>query len=162
MRHCLASHCLSVLRLTVFLCCRKLKVSHKHTFERQDNDCDDDDVADAPVCDDSQEVVFGVSENETVTVSCSVQSYPPADTFTWSFNNSLTSSLLPSSSFTSSRGSSVISYTPHSHMDFGTLLCWGTNMVGNQQTNRPCVFHIIPTGKIKKAENSLLNIHQEI
>ena len=45
-----------------------------------------------------------------------------------------------------SLGHTVITYTPRSHMDFGTLLCWGTNMVGNQQTNRPCVFHIIPTG----------------
>ena len=101
-----------------------------------------------PVCDETQDVVYGVSENESVSVSCSVNSYPPADAFTWSFNNSLTSTLLPTSSFTSSPGRSVINYTPHSHMDFGTLLCWGTNMVGNQQTNRPCVFHIIPTGTL--------------
>lgn len=103
--------------------------------------------ADAPVCDDSQDVVYGVSENETVQVSCRVRSFPAADSFTWSFNNSLTSTLLPSSTFQSGPGQSRISYTPHSHMDFGTLLCWGTNMVGNQKTNQPCVFHIIPTGR---------------
>ena len=102
---------------------------------------------DAPVCDETQDVVYGVSENETVRVTCSLRSFPAADTFTWSFNNSLTSSLLPASSYTSSPGLSVINYTPHSHMDFGTLLCWGTNMVGNQRTNEPCVFHIIPTGQ---------------
>jgi len=100
----------------------------------------------APVCDEAQDVVYGVSENETVSVSCSVKSYPAADTFTWSFNNSLTSTLLPASSYISTPGHSMITYTPHSHMDFGTLLCWGTNMVGNQKTNQPCVFHIIPTG----------------
>ena len=99
------------------------------------------------MCDETQDLVYGVSENETVSVSCSVNSFPPADTFTWSFNNSLTSSLLPPASFLSSPGHSLISYTPHSHMDFGTLLCWGTNMVGNQRTNQPCVFHIIPTGQ---------------
>ena len=104
-------------------------------------------LADAPVCDETQDLVYGVSENETVSVSCSVNSFPPADTFTWSFNNSLTSSLLPPASYLSSPGHSLISYTPHSHMDFGTLLCWGTNMVGNQRTNQPCVFHIIPTGQ---------------
>lgn len=98
------------------------------------------------MCDETQDLVYGVSENETVSVSCSVKSYPAADTFTWSFNNSLTSTLLPSSSYISTAGHSMISYTPHSHMDFGTLLCWGTNMVGNQKTNQPCVFHIIPTG----------------
>ena len=99
------------------------------------------------MCDETQDLVYGVSENETVSVSCSVNSFPPADTFTWSFNNSLTSSLLPPASYLSSPGHSLISYTPHSHMDFGTLLCWGTNMVGNQRTNQPCVFHIIPTGQ---------------
>ncbi|XP_023343205.1 uncharacterized protein LOC111712732 [Eurytemora carolleeae] len=31
-------------------------------------------------------------------------------------------------------------------MDFGSLLCWADNMVGNQKHTRPCIFHIIPTG----------------
>ena len=43
--------------------------------------------ADAPVCEEEQVVVYGVSENESVAVSCQVRSFPPADTFTWSFNN---------------------------------------------------------------------------
>jgi len=98
-----------------------------------------------PVCDDDQPAVYGVSENETVSVSCSVKSYPSAVSFTWSFNNSLTSSLLPTNSYTQEAGTSTITYTPHSHMEFGTLLCWGTNLVGNQKTSQPCVFHIIPT-----------------
>ena len=33
---------------------------------------------DVPVCDDDQPAVYGVSENETVSVSCSVKSYPSA------------------------------------------------------------------------------------
>ena len=106
-------------------------------------------ISDVPVCDETQDVVYGVSENESVSVHCRVNSYPPADAFTWSFDNSLTFTLLPTSTFTFSPGHSVIRYTPHTHMDFGTLLCWGTNMVGNQKTNKPCVFHIIPTGILK-------------
>jgi len=91
-----------------------------------------------PVCDDDQPAVYGVSENETVSVSCSVKSYPSAVSFTWSFNNSLTSSLLPTNSYTQEAGTSTITYTPHSHMEFGTLLCWGTNLVGNQK-NQPAL-----------------------
>ena len=92
-----------------------------------------------PVCDDDQPAVYGVSENETVSVSCSVKSYPSAVidhvsiivvvvvfvvvvvsvvvvvelilskvSFTWSFNNSLTSSLLPTNSYTQEAGTSTI------------------------------------------------------
>ncbi len=43
--------------------------------------------SDAPVCEEEHVVVYGVSENESVAVSCQVRSFPPADTFTWSFNN---------------------------------------------------------------------------
>jgi hypothetical protein len=76
-----------------------------------------------------------------------VNSHPPADSFSWSFNNSLTSTLLSRESFSSSGpGRSKLTYTPRTHMEFGTILCWADNMVGKQRASRPCVFHIIPTG----------------
>ncbi|XP_023345438.1 hemicentin-1 isoform X2 [Eurytemora carolleeae] len=100
----------------------------------------------APVCKDRKDRVYGVSENETLLVECLVDAYPSAVSFSWFFNNSLTSTLLNKDLFSSSPGHSVLSYTPHSHMDFGSLLCWADNMVGNQKHTRPCIFHIIPTG----------------
>jgi hypothetical protein len=42
--------------------------------------------------------------------------------------------------------SSVLSYTPLTSMDFGTIMCSATNMVGIQK--QPCIFHIIMAGKI--------------
>ncbi|KAA0193396.1 hypothetical protein HAZT_HAZT003192 [Hyalella azteca] len=39
---------------------------------------------------------------------------------------------------------SSVRYTPKTELDYGTLLCWGTNTVGRQA--RPCVFHIFPAG----------------
>jgi hypothetical protein len=41
---------------------------------------------------------------------------------------------------------SIASYKPKTEMDYGTLLCWGDNELGRQAV--PCVFHIIPAGKI--------------
>lgn len=41
--------------------------------------------------------------------------------------------------------SSVVSYTPMTELDYGTLLCVATNRIGKQR--QPCVFHIIAAGR---------------
>ena len=41
---------------------------------------------------------------------------------------------------------SVASYAPKSHLDYGTLLCWAYNEIGEQSV--PCAFAIIAAGKI--------------
>lgn len=40
--------------------------------------------------------------------------------------------------------SSVVTYTPVTELDYGTLLCWATNSIGSQRV--PCVYHIIAAG----------------
>ena len=133
---------------------------------------------DVPVCDDDQPAVYGVSENETVSVSCSVKSYPSAVIYHvclllllllllllhWPVKGELhlvfqqLAHLLPPADKQLHPGGRNINhnvitmimiiidqnhddwsdndaeyfdprYTPHSHMEFGTLLCWGTNLV---------------------------------
>ena len=37
---------------------------------------------------DEQKTIYGVSEAETVHITCKVDSYPMADGFTWTFNTS--------------------------------------------------------------------------
>lgn len=41
--------------------------------------------------------------------------------------------------------SSVVTYTPVTELDYGTLLCWATNSIGSQRV--PCVYHIIAAGR---------------
>lgn len=41
--------------------------------------------------------------------------------------------------------SSIVSYTPMTELDYGTLLCIATNRIGKQRV--PCVFHIIAAGE---------------
>lgn len=45
--------------------------------------------------------------------------------------------------------SSVVSYTPMTELDYGTLLCVATNRIGKQR--QACVFHIIAAGRFHKA-----------
>lgn len=40
---------------------------------------------------------------------------------------------------------SIVTYTPITELDYGTLLCVATNKIGRQRI--PCVFHIIAAGK---------------
>ena len=39
---------------------------------------------------------------------------------------------------------SQLIYSPYHELDYGTILCWAANPLGEQQ--EPCTFHIIPAG----------------
>lgn len=39
---------------------------------------------------------------------------------------------------------SIVTYTPITELDYGTLLCLASNKIGKQRI--PCVFHIIAAG----------------
>ena len=47
-------------------------------------------------------------------------------------------------SFTNKKSSSLLYYTPKSQMDYGTVLCVASNIVGRQIV--PCIYHVIPAG----------------
>ena len=40
---------------------------------------------------------------------------------------------------------SVLTFTPTRTLEYGTLMCWSSNAVGQQK--EPCVFHIIAAGE---------------
>ena len=90
-------------------------------------------------------MIYGVSESETAHISCRVDAFPEADVFAWSFNTSSGGTELPRSSYTNQGSASLLSYAPRSQMEYGTVLCWASNLVGRQIV--PCVFHVIPAGK---------------
>ncbi|XP_049814005.1 hemicentin-1-like [Schistocerca nitens] len=76
-------------------------------------------------------------------IRCEVDANPPAGAFRWAFNSSGGGDELA--------GSASISYTPHTDLDYGHLLCWAANRVGRQAA--ACVFHIVPAGRPDKVQN---------
>lgn len=98
-----------------------------------------------PVCHHGQVKVFGVARQETTRIPCELEANPPEVTFTWKFNNTMEAIDIPQAHVTSERTRSTASYTPMTELDYGTLLCWGTNDQGTQL--EPCVYHIVPAGE---------------
>lgn len=88
-----------------------------------------------------------MARHEKVKILCEVESYPPPDTFRWSFNNSAENVEVPQERYQSGnhRFSSILTYTQTSELDYGTVICWASNLAGKQ--SEPCVFHLITAGK---------------
>ncbi|XP_071543726.1 uncharacterized protein [Panulirus ornatus] len=103
------------------------------------------DVKYAPVCSPGQVTTYAVGRYEDAEVTCSVQANPLQASFQWTFNNTADTIDVPQGRFTSSSSHSVITYTPMTSLDYGTLLCWASNEIGTQR--EPCVYHIVPAGK---------------
>ncbi|XP_072767809.1 nephrin isoform X7 [Anoplolepis gracilipes] len=100
------------------------------------------DIKFAPVCQHGQTRVFGVAKHESASIPCELEANPPEVSFTWKFNNTMEAVDIPQAKVTSDRTHSTVSYEPINELDYGTLLCWGSNDQGNQL--EPCVFHIVP------------------
>ena len=56
-------------------------------------------------------------------------------------------------SFTNKKSSSLLYYTPKSQMDYGTVLCVASNVVGRQIV--PCIYHVIPAGMTNELKQIL-------
>jgi Immunoglobulin domain len=89
--------------------------------------------------------VHGVAKQERARIACNVDANPPDLTFRWTFNNSADSVDVQSALVSQTGTQSWLSYTPMTELDYGSLLCWASNRVGDQR--QPCVFHIIAAGK---------------
>ncbi|KAL0127610.1 hypothetical protein PUN28_003118 [Cardiocondyla obscurior] len=114
------------------------------------------DIKFVPVCQHGQTKVFGVARQETAKIPCELEANPPEVSFTWKFNNTMEAVDIPQAHVTSDRTRSTASYTPMTELDYGTLLCWGSNDQGTQL--EPCVYHIVPAGRPDTPHNcSLLN-----
>lgn len=69
---------------------------------------------------------------------------PAASLFRWSFN-STPGIARELSEYTAEPGGSILTYTPKTPADYGTIQCWGRNDLGAQRN--PCIYHIVPAGK---------------
>ncbi|XP_022253980.1 synaptogenesis protein syg-2-like, partial [Limulus polyphemus] len=100
------------------------------------------DVKYAPQCQLGQKTTYGVAIRETVAVSCNLDADPDDVTFSWLFNSSTKQS--SQIQYSNNKTQSVATFTPETHDDYGSLLCWGTNDIGIQR--KPCIFTVVPAG----------------
>ncbi|XP_018319740.1 hemicentin-1-like [Agrilus planipennis] len=115
------------------------------------------DVMFSPTCKPNQTRVYGVAKQEEARITCLVDANPTELQFKWTFNNSADAVDVAQSHIARSGTASVVSYTPMTELDYGTLLCFAKNKVGEQR--KPCVFHIIPAGRPDQVQNcSVSNI----
>ncbi|XP_063586991.1 nephrin-like [Penaeus indicus] len=96
----------------------------------------------APLCRGGQKIVYGAGKHEEVNVTCNVEAHPEPFRYRWAFNSSSEVEDIPvSRTWVVGKGLSQASYTPHSHQEYGSLLCWARNDVGMQK--QPCIYHVI-------------------
>ncbi|XP_030763471.1 nephrin-like [Sitophilus oryzae] len=110
----------------------------------------------APTCKYDKVIVVGASRGESVDVVCEIESDPPAKSYKWKFNNSGETLELEQERFsrTSNGSVSILKYTPITELDYGSLSCWATNIVGSQIN--PCVFQVVAAGKPFPVKNCTL------
>ncbi|XP_037786540.1 nephrin-like [Penaeus monodon] len=110
----------------------------------------------APVCAPGQTHVYGAARHEEVSVTCRLDAVPPAVQFFWKFNSSGEVVDIAESHVDSQDLQSSLSYVARTELDYGTLLCWGSNSLGRQK--KPCIYKVIPAGHPDPPENcSLFN-----
>ena len=109
------------------------------------------DVKYLPVCVPEGVKVYGVAKEENVRIRCQVAANPSNLTFRWTFNNSAEIKDVDKSKFSVNNSVSLFSYKPERELDYGTLMCWSRNDIGEQQ--KPCVFHIIAAGRPDPVKN---------
>ncbi|XP_069165372.1 neural cell adhesion molecule 2 [Procambarus clarkii] len=105
----------------------------------------------SPVCSEQQKWTYGSARGQQVNVSCGVDAHPEAHTFRWAFNTSTEVVYIPKNRTHFHRNRSVMAYTPKTHHDFGTLLCWAVNEVGPQP--KPCVYLVVPAAVPEPVHN---------
>lgn len=69
---------------------------------------------DKPICRPDQQKVYGVAKSEAAEILCEVDSFPPPETFKWSFNNTTETFDMPQSGHRihHTAQASTLTYTP--------------------------------------------------
>ncbi|XP_011503617.1 PREDICTED: nephrin [Ceratosolen solmsi marchali] len=109
-----------------------------------------------PICLSDQKRIYGVTRYEEAHIVCKVEAFPLPDSFRWTFNNTEEMSEVPQARYKDStrHAESILTYKPVSEMDYGTILCWASNIAGQQKN--ACIFHIIAAGKPEPPYNCTL------
>ncbi|KAF2365499.1 Immunoglobulin-like domain [Trinorchestia longiramus] len=106
----------------------------------------------APVCRVFESEVQVAGRLDSLNVSCEVDAFPPPTSFRWAFNTSTEIVSIDSGKMEAVGGDlRNVLYTPRSKVDFGSLLCWASNVVGEQR--HPCVFHVVHSSPPEPVQN---------
>ena len=100
-----------------------------------------------PQCRPGQQSVFGSARHELIKVACAVDAQPAAGlTFRWQLNTSLELVDVPAANaLNPTATTSVVHHRVQSERDYGALLCWARNALGEQ--HQPCIFYVHSAGK---------------
>nr|XP_029724977.1 neural cell adhesion molecule 1-B-like [Aedes albopictus] len=109
----------------------------------------------APVCATDKIIIVGAFRSEPLHIPCEVHADPPPRQFFWKFNHSGETLDINKERFVKNGSLSILSYTPVSDQDYGTLTCWGQNEVGIQQW--PCFFQVVLAGLPSTVKNCSIN-----
>ncbi|XP_053628522.1 nephrin-like isoform X2 [Cherax quadricarinatus] len=111
----------------------------------------------APVCASGQVHVYGAARNEEVSVTCRLDAVPPVVHFFWRFNSSGDVVDIAENHVATYGLQSSLSYVARTELDYGTLLCWGTNALGRQK--KPCAYRVVAAGNPNPPENCEVTNH---
>ena len=67
--------------------------------------------------------------------------------YRWTFNNSAEAKEVEKHFIRTNGTTSLLTFTPTRTLEYGTLMCWSRNSVGEQRD--PCIFHIIAAGNFQ-------------
>nr|XP_053656570.1 uncharacterized protein LOC128705400 [Cherax quadricarinatus] len=112
---------------------------------------------DAPVCASGQVHVYGAARNEEVSITCRLDAVPSNVHFFWRFNSSGDVVDIAENHVATQGLQSSLSYVARTELDYGTLLCWGTNALGKQR--KPCAYKVVAAGKPNPPEKCNLTNH---
>ncbi|KAK8748284.1 hypothetical protein OTU49_016404, partial [Cherax quadricarinatus] len=108
----------------------------------------------APVCASGQVHVYGAAKNEEVSITCRLDAVPPVVHFFWRFNSSGDVVDIAENHVVTQGLQSSLSYVARTELDYGTLLCWGSNSLGRQK--KPCAFKVVAASKPNPPESCSL------
>lgn len=118
------------------------------------------DIKYKPICSLDQKKIYGVARGEVVSINCSVSANPGQDlVFRWTFNNTSELANIQDTRFSQNGTVSRLIYSPYHELDYGTILCWAANVLGEQE--EPCTYHIIPAGPPEPPGNCNINISKK-
>uniref|UniRef100_A0A8D8SKZ5 Protein turtle homolog A n=2 Tax=Cacopsylla melanoneura TaxID=428564 RepID=A0A8D8SKZ5_9HEMI len=98
-----------------------------------------------PECRSDKDEIVGALKQESILLRCMVDANPPSVSFHWTFNNSGDLTEVATNKYINTATTSTLNYTPVNDLDYGTLACWGTNMVGSQRV--PCYYQVVAAGR---------------